>query len=98
MALPTILQNARQAQAHLEGLKLHVEAAAVRGLIRSRISSQTLNGELHKDNARMRGLLRRVFDVVGRDEKDGAVWAQLLGDIRDEICPPHPITTATPEK
>jgi len=45
----------------------------------------------------VRGLLRRVFDVVGRDEKDGAVWAQLLGEIRDEIGQPHPPTTATQE-
>lgn len=97
MGLPTILSNAKLAQEHLKGIKLHVEASAVGNLIRSRISSQTLNGELHKDNQRLRDLLRRASDVVGRDEKDGAVWAQLLGEIRDEIGQPQPTTTATLE-
>ena len=30
-------------------------------------------------------LIRRAHDVIIRDEKDGAVWAQLLADMAKEI-------------
>ena len=34
---------------------------------------------------RLAALIRRAHDAIIRDEKDGAVWAQLLADMAKEI-------------
>lgn len=34
---------------------------------------------------RLAALIRRAHDAIIRDEKDGAVWAQLLADMAREI-------------
>lgn len=37
------------------------------------------------DQERLAALIRRAHDAIIRDEKDGAVWAQLLADMAREI-------------
>ena len=37
------------------------------------------------DQERLAALIRRAHDAIIRDEKDGAVWAQLLADMAKEI-------------
>lgn len=85
MGLPQIITGAQNAKAKLLADGHALEADSVQRLIVSRASSAALNKVLHTDRARLCALLRRAHKAIASDEKDGAVWAQLLADMKAEI-------------
>lgn len=52
---------------------------------KTRLDAELAVAARKMDQERLAALIRRAHDAIIRDEKDGAVWAQLLADMAKEI-------------
>ena len=88
MAFSQVMRAAKDAKEKLLSEGHKVEAQAIQRLLVSRSASQTLNGVLHTDLARVRSCLRRAHDAMSRRDPDGiseTAWDEIVADMAKEL-------------